>query len=109
MGLHTGIPHLTDEGYVGEVVHEGARIAAAGRGGQVLLSEQTRELAQVEATDLGEHRLKDIEERLRSSSSAPDAWWPHDQRIIRGASERPSHSPAAYAKEGRARTRGSGP
>ena len=61
MGLHTGIPHLADEGYVGEVLHEGARIAAAGHGGQVLLSEQTRELAQVEATDLGEHRLKDIE------------------------------------------------
>jgi predicted ATPase len=60
MGLHTGVPHLSEEGYVGEVVHEGARIAAVGHGGQVLLSGQTRELAGVEATDLGEHRLKDI-------------------------------------------------
>src|SRR5262245_44505248 len=38
MGLHTGTPHLSEEGYVGEVVHEGARIAAAGHGGQVLFS-----------------------------------------------------------------------
>ena len=61
MGLHSGTPHLTEEGYVGEVVHEGARIAAAAHGGQVLLSAATLELAGVEATDLGEHRLKDIE------------------------------------------------
>jgi predicted ATPase/class 3 adenylate cyclase len=61
MGLHTGAPHLGEEGYVGEVVHEGARIAAAGHGGQVLLSKETRELLRIEVTDLGEHRLKDID------------------------------------------------
>ena len=61
MGLHTGTPHLSEEGYVGEVVHEGARIASAGHGGQVLVSKQTRELAQVDVTDLGEHRLKDFD------------------------------------------------
>ena len=38
MGLHSGVPHLTGEGYVGQVVHKGARIAATGHGGQVLLS-----------------------------------------------------------------------
>jgi predicted ATPase/class 3 adenylate cyclase len=61
MGIHTGTPHLTEEGYVGHDVHKGARIAASGHGGQVLLSKETRELAQVDLTDLGEHRLKDIE------------------------------------------------
>ena len=61
MGLHTGTPHLAEEGYVGVDVHQGARIAAAGHGGQVLLSKETRELAHVDATDLGEHRLKDFE------------------------------------------------
>ncbi len=61
MGLHTGAPHLTGEGYVGEVVHKGARIAAAGHGGQVLLSKETREAAPADVTDLGEHRLKDFE------------------------------------------------
>jgi predicted ATPase/class 3 adenylate cyclase len=60
MGLHTGKPLLTDEGYVGEDVHLGARIAAAGHGGQVLLSEATRKLVQRQAADLGLHRLKDF-------------------------------------------------
>jgi predicted ATPase len=61
MGLHTGEPHLTQEGYVGEVVHAGARIAAAGHGGQVLLSRETQEAALGDVTDLGEHRLKDLD------------------------------------------------
>jgi len=61
MGVHTGTPHLTEEGYVGHDVHKGARIAAAGHGGQVLLSKETREFAQIDVTDLGEHRLKDFE------------------------------------------------
>src|SRR6478752_6199725 len=39
MGLHTGEPRLTEEGYVGLDVHKGARIAAVGHGGQVLLSQ----------------------------------------------------------------------
>lgn len=60
MGLHTGAPHLTDEGYIGEVVHKGARIAAAGHGGQILLSKETLEHIEAETTDLGEHRLKDF-------------------------------------------------
>src|SRR5437588_470357 len=38
MGVHTGAAHVTSEGYVGADVHLGARIAAAGHGGQVLLS-----------------------------------------------------------------------
>jgi predicted ATPase/class 3 adenylate cyclase len=62
IGIHTGTGHVTQEGYVGEDVHKGARIAAAGHGGQVLLSKETRELVAVEVTDLGEHRLKDFAE-----------------------------------------------
>jgi predicted ATPase/class 3 adenylate cyclase len=62
MGLHTGTPHLTEEGYVGVDVHRAARIAAAGHGGQVLVSESTAALVhdEVELADLGEHRLKDL-------------------------------------------------
>ncbi len=37
-GLHTGTALVTEEGYVGEDVHRAARIAAAGHGGQVLIS-----------------------------------------------------------------------
>ena len=62
MGLHTGTPTRTDEGYVGEDVHLGARIAAAAHGGQVLLSKATRDvLDDRDPIDLGEHRLKDFD------------------------------------------------
>jgi predicted ATPase len=62
IGLHTGEPLLTAEGYVGLDVHAGARIAACGHGGQVVLSRRTKELAgeSFPFTDLGEHRLKDL-------------------------------------------------
>jgi predicted ATPase len=60
MGLHTGEPRVTEEGYVGTDVHRGARIAAVGHGGQVLLSQTTRALVDHEARDLGGHRLKDL-------------------------------------------------
>src|SRR4051812_3891642 len=60
MGLHTGEPRLTEEGYVGLDVHKGARIAAVGHGGQVLLSQTTRALVDASVRDLGAHRLKDL-------------------------------------------------
>src|SRR5213082_1079319 len=60
MGLHTGEPRLTEEGYVGLDVHKGARIAAVGHGGQVLMSEPTKALVDAEVRDLGAHRLKDL-------------------------------------------------
>ena len=60
MGVHTGTPHVTDEGYVGVDVHRAARIAAIGHGGQVLVSAATRALVDGELTDLGDHRLKDL-------------------------------------------------
>ena len=65
IGVHTGEPQITDEGYVGLDVHRGARVCAAGHGGQVLLSQTTRDLVDVEASDLGEHRLKDLLEPQR--------------------------------------------
>jgi predicted ATPase/class 3 adenylate cyclase len=62
MGLHTGEPRLTDGTYVGLDVHHAARVMAAGHGGQVLLSQSTRDLVgtQTHLRDLGEHRLKDL-------------------------------------------------
>jgi predicted ATPase/class 3 adenylate cyclase/Tfp pilus assembly protein PilF len=62
MGLHTGEPLLTEEGYVGIDVHRAARIAAAGHGGQILISQATRNLldSTLGLGDLGEHRLKDL-------------------------------------------------
>jgi class 3 adenylate cyclase len=62
MGLHTGRPRVGREGYVGEDVHLAARIAAAGHGGQVLVSQATRALVDGKLADLGEHRVKDFSE-----------------------------------------------
>jgi predicted ATPase/class 3 adenylate cyclase len=66
MGLHTGTPTATGEGYVGEDVHRGARIAALAHGDQILVSPTTAALLEGEPLrDLGQHRLKDFEGAVR--------------------------------------------
>jgi predicted ATPase/class 3 adenylate cyclase len=67
MGIHTGEPELTEDGYVGLDVHRAARIGASGHGGQVVVSETTRALldGEFELRDLGEHRLKDLGAPIR--------------------------------------------
>ena len=70
MGMHTGEgrPATADAGadYVGIDVNRAARVAAAGHGGQVLLTEATATLARPELgdgvsfRDLGDFRLKDL-------------------------------------------------
>ena len=65
MGLHTGRAAVGGENYIGLDVHRAARIAAAGHGGQVLLSDSTRAalattLPGASLRDLGQHRLKDL-------------------------------------------------
>ena len=71
MGLHSGEPKASGQGYVGIGVHRAARVGAAAHGGQVLLSETARALAAddlpagVSLRDLGVHRLKDIDEPVR--------------------------------------------
>jgi predicted ATPase len=61
VGIHTGEPLLLEQGYVGMDVHRAARIAAAGHGDQVLVSQTTRDLVpDLRLRDLGEHRLKDL-------------------------------------------------
>ncbi len=67
MGLHTGEPSQTADGYVGLDVHHAARIMGVGHGGQILLSQTTRDLVEhdlpggVSLQDLGAHRLKDLQ------------------------------------------------
>jgi hypothetical protein len=57
VGLHTGRPLVTDEGYVGDDVHFAARVGASAHGGQVLLSDATRALVDgVALTDLDARR-----------------------------------------------------
>ena len=58
-GLHTGEPALEDGIYLGVDVTRAARICSAGHGGQILLSQTTRDLVAGEADlkDLGSHSL----------------------------------------------------
>lgn len=71
MGLHTTEPHRWEGGYVGVGVHRANRICTVGHGGQVLLSRSTaglvadEELEGVGLIDLGDHRLKGIDESER--------------------------------------------
>lgn len=71
MGLHTGAPQRVGDGYVGLDVHRAARIAAAGHGGQILLSQTTRDLcmdslaADVALLEMGEATLKDLQQPER--------------------------------------------
>lgn len=72
MGIHVGEGRLDSDGsYIGADVHRAARVAAAGHGGQVLLSETASAIVSDELPPgvgirgLGEHRLKDLRpERL---------------------------------------------
>jgi DNA-binding SARP family transcriptional activator/class 3 adenylate cyclase len=67
MGIHTGEPAVGSDSYVGLGVHRAARICAAGHGGQILVSQTTRELlrddppSETDLRDLGEQRLKDVD------------------------------------------------
>src|SRR5688500_2912412 len=66
MGLHTGEALTSRSAYFGMDVHRAARIASAGHGGQVILSQTTRDLVvqdlpdNASLSDLGEHWLKDL-------------------------------------------------
>jgi class 3 adenylate cyclase/uncharacterized membrane protein YdcZ (DUF606 family) len=66
IGLHTGTPQVTDEGYVGVDIHVTARIGAAGHGGQVLLSGATADIVGatlpegVSLRELGQFELKGV-------------------------------------------------
>jgi predicted ATPase/class 3 adenylate cyclase/DNA-binding CsgD family transcriptional regulator len=74
MGIHTGHCVPADGVYTGLAVHRAARICAAARGGQVLISQATQTLVDdeeegadrgFELVGLGEHRLKDLDRPVR--------------------------------------------
>ena len=69
VGVHSGRPTLTDVGYIGLAVHSTARVCAATRGGQIVVSSRTRAAvggsapAGVRFRSLGRHRLPGLPER----------------------------------------------
>lgn len=68
MGLHTGEGRIVGDNYGGIDVHRAARIASVAHGGQVIVSESTRVLAEamlrdgIRLEDLGDHHLKDLDQ-----------------------------------------------
>ena len=68
IGLHTGEPELTDEGYVGLEVHRAARVGTVGHGGQVVLSATTVEMLgddlpiDAEVVPLGAYHLRGVDQ-----------------------------------------------
>jgi DNA-binding NarL/FixJ family response regulator/class 3 adenylate cyclase len=89
MGMHTGEPTVSGQRYVGLGVHRAARICAAARGGQVLLSRATaslldeEELTGVALRAAGERDLKDFERPERVF-----------ELLIEGLPERPASAGA---------------
>ncbi len=98
MGLHTGEGRLGGDNYAGLDVNRAARIAAAGHGGQVLLSDATRGLVAaglgegLALRDVGTHRLKDL-------PAAEQLWQleveglPQDFAALRTLDARPNNLP----------------
>jgi DNA-binding NarL/FixJ family response regulator/class 3 adenylate cyclase len=66
IGLHTGQPSFSDEGYTGLDIVRAARIAQAGHGGQVIVSEAAlTALDGQNVRDLGEHLIQGLSEPER--------------------------------------------
>ncbi|MEA2622535.1 MAG: hypothetical protein QOH61_1445 [Chloroflexota bacterium] len=98
MGIHTGQVQRIGDDYVGLALHQAARITAAGHGGQVLLSNTTRDLAAhglpdgVSVVDLGLHRLKDLAEPERIFQLR-DERLPESFPTLRSLDARPNNLP----------------
>jgi class 3 adenylate cyclase len=100
IGVHTGRPTLTKTGYIGVAVHTAARICAAAKGGQVLVSAATRAalgesaLPGVVFEGLGLHRLPGLPE--------PESLYAVDARERTAAPGRATPEPAAELLPGEA-------
>jgi len=93
IGLHTGEAHRSGDDYGGFDVNRAARVATAGHGGQVILSETTTVLvadALPDGTalrDLGRHVLKDVP-RAERLSQLDIAGLPNEFPPLRTSTER---------------------
>jgi predicted ATPase/class 3 adenylate cyclase len=84
IGLHTGAPLLMGDHYIGLDVHRTARIAAVGHGGQILVSQTTRDLCEgalpealagAQFTPLGAQWLKDLRQPESLYQFIPPGAW----------------------------------
>jgi class 3 adenylate cyclase len=67
IGIHTGTPTPTGEGYFGRDVHRAARICSTAQGGDIVLSDSTRQVLDPRyvTSDLGERELRGLENPVR--------------------------------------------
>jgi predicted ATPase/class 3 adenylate cyclase len=99
MGLHTGEPSVIDGGYVGLPINRAMRLCAAAHGGQVVLSQTTRDLVEqdlppdLSLRDLGRHQLKDLQARDHVSQLVV-ADLPSDFPALRSLDSQPNNLPA---------------
>jgi class 3 adenylate cyclase len=101
MGIHTGEPSLSAEGYVGTDVHLGARISAVAWGGQVVASSATAALVggasnEISLRSVGEHALKDIDDRVELHQVVATGLR-EDFPALRSVSAHPTNLPARLA------------
>ena len=110
MGIHTGHAIPADGAYTGLAVHRAARICAAARGGQILLSQATQTLIEDEEetelgftlTELGERQLKDLARPVRLFELAAAGLIPPTPPILLAlptASARPVPEPEPLAQD----------
>src|SRR5919106_6134891 len=98
MGMHTGEGTLGGDNYVGVDLHRAARIASAGHGGQIVLSNATRALVEPAAPegvtfrDLGEHRLRDLPSPERLAQAVAEGL-PAEFPALRSMDARPNNLP----------------
>jgi predicted ATPase/class 3 adenylate cyclase/Tfp pilus assembly protein PilF len=99
MALHSGTGEVRDGDYIGRPLNRVARLLAVGSGGQILISRTTHELvgealpADVVLRDLGEHRLKDLQQPERIFEVVA-AGLPVDYPPLKTLDCRPNNLPA---------------
>jgi len=95
MGLHTGTVQRGERGLVGLDIHLAARVQAAANGGQIVITEATRDLVERHfALDgLGLHRLQDFPAPERLFQVTVDGRGPPSFGPLRTASVRPTNLP----------------
>src|SRR5687768_5716637 len=103
-GIHSGRPTLTEVGYIGLAVHTTARVCAAGHGGQILISRETRAAVESSAPagvrfrSLGRHRLPglpDVEALFQVQAKGLRAKFPEPRVARRSATRSSVKSPSA--------------
>ena len=101
MGAHTGEGILGGDDYVGDAINLAARIGAAAHGGQILISDATRALAErslvegISLRDRGLHRFKGLDQAERLHQVAIHGLrteFPPVRSLSRGLASAPARS-----------------